>query len=648
VTVPIEHLAREDPLTYGISYVNLLQKQEWTLVNRKWSEAIYEAVNPVKVARNPDSEKRQMALIKPTQIGMSTMALVKMFHFADFWPTRTIYMLPRQQDYLDFVNTRIDPMISTSSRLRSKLGSPDSTRAKGFSDSYLFFMESTVEPRMMPADMLMVDEIDLCNPDHVGTATNRLDNSEWKLRFYFGTPTISNYGAHGRYMLSNQNVWQVKCPGCNTWQEMDWEENLRVVGKPHDPDDLFLGCTQCNHRFTLHEINEYGTWVPKKPHVKDIVGFRMSQLMVFPLEQVYANWIDPEQDIVEFYRKRLGKTYETAGGSVSREDILSSCFWERYPEELFYMSGSKYYMGVDQGNELQVVIGKMDRGSNVLKVVHIELIPYETSDGTPAGFHRVEQLIKQYRIQKTVVDGNPNRHKVKDLQKNNPGKVVIADYTNIKERFTKKKDNKNVLIGLSLNRTMSLDNLMESIRNGDWGLFGDPSNLPVMVDTLINHVTALKRDIEKRKKLGGVVEEAAVWRTLRPDHLAHCMVYLKTAVEVSGSRVGRIAVIGQSGVEKEVEVDLEGYYPTQDTIARLSPVLSQVRQDQALIYFEQREEDDFDIANLPMPLRHCLNNAVKQEFEWEDIDWILRHIADFDNKAIKLPTEVQKRIVRIA
>ncbi|MCK5613361.1 phage terminase large subunit family protein, partial [Candidatus Pacearchaeota archaeon] len=319
-------LTQQDPLAYGITHIDLLQGRLWEVEPRAWIKEIYQEVNPWILENDPVDKARQMVLMKPTQVGMSTMAAVRMFHFADNWPVRVIYMLPRQQDYIDFVTTRIDPMIASSDRLKSLLGIPDSTRAKQLGDSYLFFMESTVEPRMMPADALMVDELDLSDPANVGTALNRLDDSNWQLIYYFSTPTLPNYGIHGRYLLSDMRKWLVKCPSCNEWQELDWEVNLRVIGSLENPQDVFLGCTQCNHRIDLETIQK-GQWVPEKPSKsKDSIGFHISQMMVHPIETLYKHWLDPQQTIIEFYRKRLGKPYELVGGSVTREDFLIAAF----------------------------------------------------------------------------------------------------------------------------------------------------------------------------------------------------------------------------------------------------------------------------------------------------------------------------------
>lgn len=634
-------LTQQDPLAYGIAHIDLLQGRLWQVDTRAWIKQIYAEVNPWAIEREPFGKARQAILMKPTQVGITTMALVKMFHFADNWPVRVIYMLPRQQDYIDFVTTRIDPIISNSERLRGLLGSPDSTRAKQLGDSYLFFMESTVEPRMMPADALMVDELDLSDPTNVGTALNRLDDSHWQLKYYFSTPTLPNYGIHGRYLLSDMRKWLVKCPGCNEWQELDWEVNLRVVGRLEKPTEVYLACHSCGKPFDL-EIIQKGQWVPEKPsRSSESIGFHMSQMMMHPVEVLYKHWLDPEQTIIEFYRKRLGKPYELAGGSVTRDDFLVSCFDEPYVEEIAHDGKSKYFMGLDQGNELQVLIAKLEPLSRRPKVVKIELIPFESDDPDAAGFKRVRKLMRLFKIRRLVADADPNRHSVRALQKDLPGRVIMADYINIKKRFRTSKE-KGSIVDAGINRSESFDDLMESIRDGFWALPGMPPVLSPMVETLISHVTSLKRDIIEQRVLGGV-QKKVVWRKLRPDNLAHSMLYLKLAIEIDTGTHHKIVVIGAPQPEEEI-TDEENltYWPKPDIIAGIVPRLAEVPQEQAQLYFQLKAQEKLDLEKLPMPLKYKLE-VLADQFSEKDVEWVLEQIASFGNAPIPLHRREKKQ-----
>lgn len=602
-------LTRRDPLAFGITFVDLLDGKKWEVDTRTWIKEIYASVNPWEIEKNPIGLARHMSIMKSTQCGMSTMAMTKMLHFALNWPSRTMYTLPRQMDVLDFTTTRLDPMIKASPYFSDKLGAPDSAHAKQLGDSYLYIMEMSVEPRMLPGDALFIDEVDLSDPINMSTVLNRLDASKWKLNYFFSTPTLPNYGIHNRFLNSDRREWMVKCPKCNHQQVLDWDENLRLIGPHQNPTEVYFGCVKCNHALTLPVIQQ-GQWVAEIPDLSDDhIGFHVSQLMTHTAAELYKAYRDPQTLLVEFYRKRLGKPYEIGGGSIDRDDLLVTCFDEPYEPELGWDGISSYYMGVDQGNELQVLIAKILPDTNRPKIVHIELVPMEE------GFDRVAQLIDLFHIKRTIIDGNPNRHEAVKLVNRFPSRVLVADYIEQKNIFTSKKGlGKNFLTNVTLNRTASFDSLIDSIKKSGWALPGTPPKLSPEVEILIDQSTAIKRDTEKRRTPSGEIE-VGVWRSVRPDHLAHSWVYLHTAVQVDRGRRTRIAIIGKKKEEEEEQVDEN--MPENEVIEGIRPHLAEISVEQLEDYVATPKH----IEDLPFPLSHKMNFVV--QYDEEDILWVM-------------------------
>jgi hypothetical protein len=548
----LESAALKNPLIYGISYVDLLQNRKWEVDTRLWQEEIYQAVNPYYIEKNPVGQARRFTVMKSTQCGLSTAGLVKMFHFADLWNVRLIYTLPRRQDVTDFVGTRIDPMINASKRLTSKLGQPDSTRAKKIGNSYIFFMELSVEPRMMPADALYVDEVDLSDPKYMATAQNRLDASKWKLNYFFSTPSLPNYGIHGLYLKSDQREWMVKCPHCGHDQVLDWDQNLRYTGLESNPTKVFYGCQACDEELSMQDIQMQGRWVAAKPALsEESIGFHVSQLMTHSAASLWASYHDPQTNRIEFYRKRLGKPLEIGGGVLERQDILQNCFHQYHPTEEKYDGKSSYYMGIDQGNELQLVVGKISPNSNKMKIVHIEVVPFEE------GFDKVGKLMNQYNVKLGVIDADPNRHSAMKVVENFPAKLLAADYSsNAKTRITVKKNKRGIRSRVNLGRTFSFDHLYDTIFKGFFSLPGHADSMLPEVDKLIQQVVSIRRDVVEKNRQEGSLD-VGVWRALGPDHFAHALVYLKTAYDIdnTGARF-RFHIIGEEGEEEE-EIDAE-------------------------------------------------------------------------------------------
>jgi hypothetical protein len=603
----LQSIVLRDPLAFGISYIDLLEGKKWEVATRAWATEIYQAVNPWVVEKYPTDEPKRVVVTKSTQAGISTWGMVRMFHFATNWPVRIFYTLPRQQDVLDFVTTRIDPMIKASPYLRNLQGTPDSAHAKKIGDSYLFFMELSVEPRMMPADALFVDEVDLSNPDYMSTALNRLDASRWKLSYYLSTPTIPNYGIHGLYTASDSRQWLVKCPKCRHEQPIDWEINLRVVGVASKPDRVYYGCIKCDAEITIQDM-QFGRWVAEHPGA-DMIGYHVHQMLTTPAPALYTLYRDPQTKLVEFYRKRLGKPYELGGGSITRDDILVTCFDSPYDPEPSYDGKSTYYLGADQGNEIQVIISKDEPGKNRPKIVHIEAIPIEQ------GFNRLAQLINLYKVRYGVVDANPNRHASIALTDTFPGRILIADYIEQRDVWrANKSQGKNFLTNVSINRTAGFDGLMKSISDGEWALYGTPPRLSPEIELVIDHVTSLKRDVETRKSLAGETQ-VGVWRKLRADHFAHAWLYMDIARKLGRGRKFRVS--GETTVEQETTDD--GYRMKEEILVGIVALLAEVPKDQLSGYLAQHDNENYE---MPFPLSYKIGLA-KEKFDNEDILWVI-------------------------
>lgn len=615
----LESACRKNPLVFGMAYVDLLDGKEWDYGGRRWAIEPYLAMNPADIEKNPLGKARRMAITKSTQAGISTMALVKMLHALSYWEMRAGYMLPRQKDLSDFSSTRLDPIINNSEYLRGKRGTPNSVYTKKIGNSYIFFLEGSVEPRSMPMDVLYLDEVDLCNSDHVGTAINRLDASPWKLITYLSTPTFPMTGIDAVFETSDQREWFAPCPHCGHKQVMDWDAHLRVDGSVSDPTKVWYACEKCKKEITVPDM-QAGEWVPKFPsRSDDTLGYHISQMMTTPAADLYKHYRDPNQSISEFHRKRLGRPFTLSGGSIERSDIITNCFEEPYDPESEADETSRYYMGLDQGNQLQVVIGKVPEGKKQPKIVHIELIPFEK------GFERAGELMRLYRVKRAVFDGSPNRHSVKEVMKSFPGRVLMADYIESqRERyFVKKDDRLKIPTNVTLNRTEGFDDLVGSIKKGWLQLPGDPVRTLPEVETFIDQMTSIKRDVERRVTASGTEVEVAVWHKLRADHLAHATLYMKTAVDSDSGGGFRVAnVNANKGTDNAIPVMEDGSAPHPDIVDRLVALLAEVPKDQLRGYLMNRTVTGYEV---PFPLSYKLPLALETE-KMDDIIWVMLNL----------------------
>ena len=325
---------------------------------------------------------------------------------------------------------------------------------------------------------------------------------------------------------------------------------------------------------------------------------------------------------MEFYRKRLGIPYELSGGSITREDFLINSFTEPYHEEFMKEDkGSSYYMGVDQGNELQVLIGKIsDDNPDIIKTVHSELVdPIAPSgeDSLDYGFSRIGKLMNLYKIRRCVIDADPNRHDALSLRKDFPGRVILADYAEHKEDIKIKRDRKTKTItNVTINRTTGFDNLLDIIKKGRFLLYGDASKIPQDVELIIDQITAIKRDVEIRKTRAGEIE-VAVYRKVREDHFAHAASYLISAAELDKSGKGRVAILGATDQDETENLDEKEW---NDIVKGVINYLAEVPTGQLQEYVLNYDDPDYE---MPFPLYFKIKVTLN-EYTLDDVLQIIK------------------------
>lgn len=522
--IDLDALSRESAVIWSTKNVRLPKDAQWDFQDRAWQVQIFDDAPP------------NLVVIKPTQIGLTTLMLCKMFHQAHYHPLRAMYTLPRQDDVYDLVNGRVTSMLENSPALAAKLSNVDNVRLKVYGSSYIHFMESTVPPRMLDVDLLINDEVDLSNQDYLEQYIARLDASLRPLHWRISTPTIHNFGIHAAYERSTKNTWLVKCPRCGLDQELQWDANMR-----HKGGDTWLSCTQCDKRLEPEVIQD-GRWVSEYPG-RDIVGYSVSQLMVTSIspQKLYNDSLT--MTAKNFYNLRLGKPYTPATGGISRSAVYEKCF----PGTVKHLStGEGYFLGADQGNDIHVLIGKPD--GDLIRIVHAEVIPIDD------GFDRLEYLMKAYGIRQAVVDGLPNRHSALAFaRKFTSYRAACAFYSSVQDMYKTNPGEFSVLI----NRSMMFDSLYEKLNEGKIIMYGSRSAMTDVMRKFVNHVTSIKRDeVHTETKLGGKKTEIT-WVSTADDHFAHALLYLATAIDMKSSHGGfrAVEVTGTSGHDVGIEVD---------------------------------------------------------------------------------------------
>lgn len=493
----------ESTLIWLVNNVKLPKKLPWAFEDRPWQIEIIE------------DKSKYITCRKPTQIGMSTVFLGKMLHFADTHTCRAMLTLPRQDDVYDMVNSRLSEIIRESPYIRSKIGQINNVRMKEFGDSWLHFAEMSVEPRMMDVDWMVNDEVDLSNPLYLEQVNSRMDASKYGYHHKIGTPTIDGYGVDSLFELSDKKHWVVKCRYCLHEQHLTWDENIAFS----DKDGAFYKCARCSQKITSEDIRN-GQWIQFGSPKAFYSGYQINHLMV-PMINPNKLWAESKtMSPKSFYNLRLGMPYTPTSGSITSEFVRENCFNSYHSWEVAAGKDKKYILGADQGNEIHVVVGHVDHNERI-SIVFATKLSFEE------GFAELEKIVRRYNISMAVLDALPNHHSARQLADRLGTRMKVAYFTKMDAKY-KTLDGQR----LHINKTDAYDYLVELISSGKIQ-FPEPSpRSNLLVNEIVSHMSNMRRDIIESKTRTGAELTTHLWKSVGKDHFADAMVYAIIAADI--------------------------------------------------------------------------------------------------------------------
>lgn len=524
----------EDPVTWAIRNIKLPRGMKWDFSERMWQIKLLDDMHPFKVIK------------KSAQVGLTTISVCNILHSLSRRNITAMYTLPRRDDITDFAATTLDPIINGSPYLESILSNSDSVRLKQFSHdkghmSFLHITEASVEPRMLPVDMLVNDEIDRSDPDFLQIFRARLDNSPDPHHYQFSTPTLPGFGIDVLYDSTTKSTWFVRCSHCGTRQKLDWEINFTEI-----PEPRYI-CYRCQRDIEVDAIVN-GEWVDEFPG-RDIHGYHVSHMMMpitRPPSKLSLDLSSNRLSKRNFYNLKLGLAYSGAAGKFSRDLLANHLFAERYQSEIIPLTDhGRYYIGADQGNDLHIVVVKRVGKMNI--IVRVEKIKYESDVD---GFTRLIQLIRLYRARFTVLDAMPNTHSARTVWMTfrDEDRVAMCHYTSGVESFiTRNRQEGRVLVG----KTEAFDGLQSEIARGDWRCYGPYEGRDDNVEMMLAHLCNLRRD--EKQDASGVLR--GFWIATGADHYGHALSYARVASMIAESNSGLVVTSLEDAPGQQVDAD---------------------------------------------------------------------------------------------
>lgn len=481
------------------------------------------------------STAKQMVLYKSGQVGVSEYLISYALYACDKRSANVFYVFPTSTHVSEFSSQRIGSAIEEdvspylanivvdANSKKGKRGS-DKVSQKRVNNSWLYLRGGKVAPdgkapqlKSVPADVLIVDEVDEVDPRAIPIARKRLGHSDLSEERMASTPSYPGHGIHAEWLKSNQCLYFFPCPACSNRQDIaisDIVTEFDGIKRPvawHGKKEgrAYAACRQCGAE--MDRMLD-GEWVATHTDI-EYAGYHVTKLIsprIDLLEVVNALNTTDATAQKEAYNQDLGVAHMPAGGGLSHAD-LDACVRD-------YALGARgqCYMGVDVGKVINVVIrAAANEETGERKQLHT---------GEVTSFEDVGNLIERYEPRIVVIDALPETRNVRQLQSDfRRGQVWLAYYVGQKEGNKKSKiaewnrKEGRVLI----DRTRALDETVARFFDSVNTLPANAKSIPNYYDQMSSSV----RVLESRQD----GSQVARWVESGADHYFHAENYCTVA-----------------------------------------------------------------------------------------------------------------------
>lgn len=392
-------------------------------------------------------ESPNIAAMKPAQVGLSTLQIIKNHYDAKRDKLDIIYTLPTDGDVNKFVSGKVNRIIVNNPCMLEDVADKDSIEQKQIGNSYEYFLGTWTKKAaiMITADRVVHDEIDSSKLVTIPDFQARLQHSTKKQTHVFSHPSVPKKGVHQYFLESDQKEWFVKCSRCNKQQYLIWNtEDSKQMSI--DLEHGIYICKKCGLELR-HEDRAVGEWVPRKFLTKPkYSGYHISLLMApwVPASEIvgkYKECVDGKQTMDFFYNKVLGLPYAGGGNVVEEETILGLVTTEQTT------SKGRLVIGVDPGAIIRYVIGNNEGllGYGVMKGYAPDKVNNLHLNET------LEYFLKTFPNSIMVIDQGGDITPQRALRLKYPGRVFLVHYVRDRKtmqlmRWGEKDESGNVLV----------------------------------------------------------------------------------------------------------------------------------------------------------------------------------------------------------
>lgn len=442
------------------------------------------------------------AIIKPPQIGLTVLMIIKSFFVAKNKKKDIIYTLPTQSDVNDMAGGKVNRIVAQNPIMKQWVKEHDSVEQKTVGSNIIYYRGTfTNKQAMMVSSQLNIhDEVDASKSDVIEQYETRLQANKDGWRWYFSHPSLVGLGVHKYFLLSDQKHWFIKCPHCKLQQYLEWNTSDPTKMSIDIVKEVFI-CKGCKGELSDDDRRK-GIWVKRFNDGRLFSGYSISQLMCpwISAKKICQDYREKTADY--FYNYVLGLPYAGSGNQVTAEVI------ERNIVDKVNDQSSRIIIGVDSGLPMWVTIGN-EQG----------IFYY----GSVKTWNEIEAFMKRWPTSVVVGDQGGDLIGIRQLQEKYPRRVYLVYYR--RDRKTSEiikwsENDKEVIV----DRNKAIQLVIDEFTDRRMVLFGNKTDY----HDYINHFLNIYRIVEEDKS---TLMPMYVWERNGPDHLVHSTVYYRVGLD---------------------------------------------------------------------------------------------------------------------
>lgn len=475
-----------------------------------------------------DDMHKDASVKKPSQVGLTEIQIRKFFGIMKrYAPLNGIFTLPDDNMYQRVSQGRAGPIVKAEPIFNQHPIDAKPIRSMDvyqIDNSFGYFTgNKESDATSINADFVMHDELDLSDQSKIALFQSRLQNSTFKMRQKFSTPSFPGYGIDGELLLSDQREYLCRCEKCNHHNVPEFTpqfihlENAPDIGDFSELSDVQITsidyeksrimCEHCHAPLNLVDPT-LREWVPKRP------GSPKRGYNVTPFCVSTRTPLDILTQLMEYRRNEnmrgwhntvLGKAYADAKARLTEAQIKAVITNDGYHPN----KDTPCFIGIDVGLICHVVVGTPNVVFFWKKVKAEELLDL------------VIDLCTRYRIVKGAADRFPYTPTVNAIRDKTKGRVLPVEYRGTAP-VKLVKGEMDEITHAQASRTFMLDAVQQAVANKTRTF----ANLEGERETVIAHLQDMVRKEEEPGK-------PAEWLKLtKQDHFFHALAFYFCALKL--------------------------------------------------------------------------------------------------------------------